>query len=67
MTTKELIILTGLSRQRLAQLRSGYIAKRKNKDYTIKPQLIQNVDWVWEQGNIIYNNSALEKLKAKSR
>lgn len=58
MTTIELTKLTGLSKQRIAQLRNS---KAKNG---IK--LIEGKDWYWERGKIVYTISAVNKLNKRS-
>lgn len=67
MTTKEMVQKTGLSRQRLYQLRNGkkVAPNSDGKIYQLKPKLIEGEDWFWERGQIIYRESALKKLTKK--
>lgn len=61
MNTRELMTITGYTRSRLHQLRCGY-KQKKGKEYSYKPLLIEGEDWRFERGEIIYFNSALEKI-----
>ncbi len=64
--------LTGLSRERLRQLRSGHTARRKRKggyvyEKQVAPQLEQETDWFWHRGKIYYTRSGLEKLMNRGK
>lgn len=63
-TEKEIMELTGKSRQRLSQIRSGYKQKKAGKDYQLRPLLEKGVDWYFsaDDGTVRYKDSALEKL-----
>lgn len=61
---KDIMGLTGKSRQRLNQLRTGYKQKKAGKDYHLRPLLEKGVDWYFsaEDGTVRYKESSLEKL-----
>ena len=54
---KEIKRLTGLSHQRLTQLRQA--------PDSVKRKLIRGLDWDYFDGEIVYFESALKKLKLK--
>ena len=59
LTTADLLAMTGLSRQRIAQLREGYRSGRRLKDGSmhyidIAPVLEEDVDWTWVRGKVLY-------------
>jgi hypothetical protein len=69
-TAGEILAETGISRQRLNQLRTGYTAQRKRKDgsvrkYVIAGTLIEGEDWHWSAGKVVYHASALKKIQAR--
>lgn len=51
-----------ISRQRLAQLRSGYRLKQGSKTYEIKPRLEEGVDWVYDKATVAYTQTGLKKI-----
>ncbi len=48
-----------ISRQRLAQLRSGLTQTKGGKEYKIKPVLEEGVDWIKRDGKILFTEQAL--------
>lgn len=61
--TKEVVKEAGLTRQRLEQLRNGHTKVVGAKKYLYPPALIKGVDWDWENGDVVYFESSLTKLK----
>jgi hypothetical protein len=61
-STAEIMQSTSLSRSRLHQIRMGYIDKKKDKIYSVEPYLIKGEDWDWQDGSIVYKESALKKI-----
>jgi hypothetical protein len=65
-------VATGLSRERLRQLRSGYTLKRKRKsgriyELHIAPKLEEGKDWFWSARHVVYTEAGLEKLLSTRR
>jgi|GEM_PF-900932 len=61
-TEKELAEIIGLTQQSLSNYRKVRYSKKKMKDGTIKkyeykPKYIENIDYMWEQGRVLYFKS----------
>lgn len=50
-TTLKMTELTGLSRQTLSNKRNGY---KDGKGYDYPPELVENEDWTWEKGKVVF-------------
>jgi len=69
-TSAELIARTGLSRQRLGQLRTGFKQRKKRADgsfteYTIPAVLREDEDWIWSRGEVLFGEHVAERLLAR--
>ncbi|HOJ03286.1 MAG TPA: hypothetical protein PK916_04710 [Bacteroidota bacterium] len=70
LSSADVIARTGLSRQRLGQLRAGFKQRKKRADgsvteYTIAAVLAENVDWIWSRGDVLFAEHVVERLLAR--
>jgi len=62
--TRDIINMTGCSRQRLFQYRQGYI-DRHGKEH--EPILIEEKDFIWSEGKIFYSENVVSTIKSQMR
>jgi hypothetical protein len=66
-STAQIVEMFNVTRSYLHQLRMGYMHsfKREGKKYSYKrkPKLIENKDWSFVRGNIVFKQSAINKLE----
>lgn len=60
-TAKQFQDLTGVTRQRLHQLRKGFTVQSQGKAVTYPPMFIEGVDYYQKGRAIIYTASAFDK------
>lgn len=73
-TTKEICANFGITAPRLLQMRKGQTVKLKkkvngklvSKDYTFPPILIENKDWSWDGSEVLFYQSAFNKLAERN-
>jgi hypothetical protein len=65
--TAKIVKMFNVTHSRLHQLRMGYKRKytrgKKKFDYIKPPELIEGKDWDFVRGDIVFKQSAVNKLK----